>query len=349
MPFIVVTTAEKKTRSAEADAQAARSLQVAERVFEILSPWFEVESWEVWESTPRPWLGGIRKDGKGGPRRPRDFAVPVPTPEGTTAFETAPTESKTQVHSSHCVMLHGSFSLAPQVVVPASFSINLAVAYAHGTVQGKAGAGDIVFDTQRTAQFPAEGLYDLLRMNQSLARPFLMALRDQVFHINDRISEGPTIRWASLKAFEGSVEPTTSCFFLYRKDPTSLGGFLKGRLLEVALERGKRVYDRSRMVPAAVYRDIVAAIVNRISLSPAYSRAAARRGELKSMFARPGGSVMISTDNPEAPTEVAEEVIDAVSDAFLTDLARQLGASEQFEQDLERLAEREDYQSAKPK
>ena len=345
MPLVVVTTAEKKSRAAEADGQASHLLRISESVFEILAPNFKTRGWELWENTPREWLGGKLLAETAESARPRDFVVPVPPPEGTRTLDTVLPEGKATVHGQNCIVLKGTFSLPPRVNVPATLEINLATAYAHGPLSNRAGAGDVVFDTQKTPDQPHEGIYDLLRARGQAGARYARSLRDLCFHLNDRIQEGPTVKWASLKALEGAVEPSSSMYFLYLKDPTTIWNFLRRKLLEVALERGENVYKETPLVPKQVYRTIVGAIVDRIAQSNAYARAVTRRAELRTLIARPGGSVMISTDNPEAPTQVAAEVLDAIQEDFRNDLARQLGASDAFEDRLDQLARRTDGES----
>ncbi|HEV2166665.1 MAG TPA: hypothetical protein VGS23_06815, partial [Thermoplasmata archaeon] len=98
----------------------------------------------------------------------------------------------------------------------------------------------------------------------------------------------------------------------------------------------------STLVSKAAYRDIVRVLVNRIVLSTSYDRAANRRAGIKEMYARPGGSVLIATPDPTAPTKVCEEIMDAVGPEFLDELGRQLGSSKTFEDELNALAEKSD-------
>lgn len=340
MPLVIVTTAEKKSRAAEADAQAIHQIRIAERVFEFLAPNFRVEDWDLWKNSPRDWLGGELVARMAQAARPTDFVIPVPAPEGTRVLQGVPNETRLVVHSQHCIVLSGTFTLTPRVAVPATLEINLATAYAHGSGSGRAGAGDIVFETQRTPEHPQEGLYDLLRSNAAVGAQYARSLRDFCFKLNDRITEGPSVKWASLKALEGAIEPSGSMFFVYLRDPTTIGNFLRRKLFELAYERGLSTYKVTPLVPKSVYRSIVSAIVDRVALSPAYARAVTRRAELRTLVARPGGSVMISTDNPDAPDQVAVEVLDAIDGDFRSDLARQLGTSEAFEDSLEALAKK---------
>jgi hypothetical protein len=332
MPLVVVTNAEEKSRSGDADAQAAHLLRVADLVFEGLGLHFETNSFEVWDSFPRTWLGGKPiVPPTQGRIRPRDFRVPLFPSEDPGR----PLAAK--VHGNHCIVLRGSFTLANRISVPAAFEINLARRYAKGK-EGVGGVGDIVFETQKTIEAPWDGLYELLRHHKDAAQPFLADLESSIFHINERITEGPRVRWASLKAREGASEPVSDTYFLYRRDDQRIPSFVRGKLLELALERGRGILEEMELRSVPVFRSEVESMIESLAFSRSYDRATAALGHEFGLVARTGGSVMFYSTNPEAATKIAQGILAAIGPAFWTELRRRLGATNSFDEPLEKLA-----------
>jgi hypothetical protein len=230
------------------------------------------------------------------------------------------------------------------VAVPANFEVNLARRYAKGK-DGVGGVGDVVFETQKTLDSPWDGLYELLRHREKVAGPFLSILESSLFHINDRIKEGPRVKWASLKSREGAAEPVSDAFFLYRRDDQRLPSFIHGKLLELAIDYGKRFLNQMDLYSPAVYRAEVESMVDSLSFSNAYDRATLALGHKTGLVARTGGSVMFYSTDPEAATKIAEGILGAIGPSFWAELQRRLGATTSFDEPLQKLADR--YSSAR--
>ena len=332
MPLVVVTGAEERTRSADADAQAAHLLRIADLVFDGLGRHFEPRTFEVWDSFPRAWLGGTPiVQQTEGQLRPRDFRVPLFQEESPSR------PPHPMVHGNHCVVLRGEFALAPHLSVPATFEINLARRYARGK-DGVGGVGDVVFDTQKTIEAPWDGLYELVRHQGRPATAFLNDLESSLFHINEKIKEGPRVKWASLKSMEGAAEPVSDAFFLYRREDQRLPSFIRGKLLELAIEHGKSALDQMDLHSVPLYRAEVEAMVDSLGFSRAYDRATVALGQETGLVARTGGSVMFYSADPEAATKIAQGILAAIGPAFWTELRRRLGATNSFDEPLEKLA-----------
>jgi hypothetical protein len=338
VPLIVVTSAEEKSREADRDQQAVQSLALADKVYEALSKHFSVDSWEIWDTYPRSWLGGRRVGGPvAGRMRPSGFHVPELGEYGQ--LDSAPVSTKPAIHGNHCIVLRGELTPVEGVTVPATLEVNLARRYARGT-KGKGGAGDIVFDTQKTVDYPFDGLYELLVAMKQESASFRKGLEDRMFRINDSIERGPRVTWFSLKAVEGASPPSSDMFFFYGRDTFRLSSFLRTRLLELATERAAPVYEEMDLRSKPVFEQILDGMVGRLTLSNVFDRASANLGREFGIRLRTGGSAMISSSDPQAITRVAREILDAVEQEFLDELRREIGASVNFDRPLAKLAER---------
>jgi hypothetical protein len=333
MPLVVLTFAEERSKSADADDQAAHLLRIADHVYEALGGHFLPEKYEIWDAYPRAWLGGnIVVPSTEGRLRPRDFRVPLHSPAGDRV------PSNPRVHGNNCIVLKGDFSVRGLPTVPAHFEINLTTRYAHGR-NGVGGVGDVVFETQKTVEAPWDGLYQLLANNLQASASFLQHLENSLFLINRQITSGPRVRWASLKSLEGAAEPVSDAFFLYRRDDQRIPAFIRGKLLELALEQGAPIYNEMDLRSIGVYRSEVTALVDHLMYSHAYERAVSSLGEQEGLISRSGGSVMFYSTDPEAATKIADRILRAIGPTFWDELRRRLGAAANFDPELDRLAQ----------
>ena len=208
MPLVVVTTAETKKHSAEGEVQAAQLLRIADRVFERLNPGFTSESWEVFEGFSEEALAGKPIKAGTGSVRPSSFVIRKPWAEvlGDSEESAGP-----QIHGHHCIVISGRFRLDPIPSVPARFKVNLYRQWAKEE-------GDIVFDTFKTGEVRADGLYDLVGQAGQPGLQFAERLGRHLSDLNNQIERGPRVRWASIKDVEGAEEPSNNYAFLYRLD-----------------------------------------------------------------------------------------------------------------------------------
>lgn len=318
MPFVVVTTAEAKKNSSDAERQASHVLNIADRIVEFLGDRFRSESWKIFEGFSEESLAGEPVSAGQGSVRPSSFWIPLP---GASTLSGIPREDeRTEVHQHHCIVIDGFLHLGQLDAVPARFEVNLDRQWAKEQ-------GDIVFETYKTARVKADGLSGLVALAGTSGYEFAKKLGTYLGTINHDLKSGPKIRWASLKEFEGAEEPETDYTFLYRADSMRISRLIQGELTRIATAAGRDIYASCPIKSEALYRKTVEGLVSELSAYPLFSDAASSVSKSVGLYQIPTGSVLFFSRDQKSTTQVAERIFNVVSDSFKAELKHRIGSA----------------------
>lgn len=327
MPLVVVTTSEDKRRSADAEIQAGQVLRLADRLFECLTGNFTVASWKIFEGFSEEALAGDAFKAGDGAVRPSSFAVPVPN---ARPLDESPEGAATNIHNHHCLVIHGSFRISDLPPVPARFEVNLYRQWAKEE-------GDIVFDTFKTGDVSADGLYELVWQAGQPGLQFAERFGRHLSDLNNQIERGPRVRWASIKDVDGAEEPSNNYAFLYRLDDMKMSRLIRSELMRIAEEVGRPIYESSDLRAVGFYRKTVEDMVGELSSFPLFDQAAETVGAEEGLIRVETGSVLFIDRRQGGTGRAATKILDAVGENFRNELRRRIGAAQTWPDPLSRL------------
>ena len=327
MPLVVVTTAETKRHSAEAEKQAGQVLEIANRVVDGLGDRFVSDSWEVFEGFSDEALAGEPVRHGRGPARPSSFVV---RPANVGTLPGAALEPETALHQHHCLAISGTFRIDPLNPVPARLEVNLYRQWAKEQ-------GDITLETFKTHDVKADGLYELIDASGETGLDFAERLGKHIGSLNHEIDSGPRIRWASVKDVEGTEEPSGGYVFLYRLDDMRTSRLIQNELTKVAEEEGREIYRSASLRSAPYYRKTVEDMISELSSFPLFAKAAERVGAEEGLIRVETGSVLFVDRKRGASGRAAKRILDAVGEDFRSELRRRIGAAQSWPDSLSKL------------
>src|SRR5579863_4454231 len=267
MTLVVVARGLDPDRPSDARRGIDELLRLSTKVLEGVQPEFTPTQIRVWEGFPGEGLGGELKFGF----TPVDgervtLANLLPSSDRRLAGDAEhPLSNQFTIQPHHALEVTGRYQFGDLPAVPAWLNLNLYRPWAMK-------AGDIVFDTSKTAAVQSEGLYGLLASDTVRAEPILRRLMEKVSEGSKEIGKAAKVSWAAVKETEGAEEPGfRSLLAQYRGRNEGRHALLSEALREGAAEIGDTAGRSSDSgLPAAFISAVIDDIAREIEGAPAF-------------------------------------------------------------------------------
>ena len=267
MTLVVVARGLESERPGEARRGIGELLGLASKVLGAVEGDFTPTHIRVWEGFPGEGLGGELRYGPVTIDQGKiNLATLLPSSDQRLGGDSdEPMSAQFTLQPHHALEVSGQFVFGSGGKVPAWLNLNLYRPWA-------AKAGDLVFDTSKTATVPYDGLFGLLASDTVRASPILLRLMEAITDASKEIGRAARVQWAAVKETEGTEEPS------FRGVLAEYRGRYTGRhaLLSEALREGAAVIGDTAAraqesgLPEAFVLAVVDDVAREIEGAPAF-------------------------------------------------------------------------------
>lgn len=337
MTLVVVAKGIDSERPSDARRGVGELLGLASKVLRAVEREFTPTQLRVWEGFPGEGLGGELRYG------------PVPIVGGQVNLSNLLPSSDRRLDGDanqllseqftlqqhHALEVSGRFAFGAEPDVPAWLHLNLYRPWATK-------AGDLVFDSSKTASVPYDGFFNLLASDKERAIPILHRLMEGISEGSKDIGRAARVQWAAVKDTEGTEEPSFQAVLAeYRGRTAGRHALLYEALREGAVPIGYKVSRTSETeLPEAFVFAVVEDIVREIEGAPSFDPVASGLEDSERIeYVQAGSSYYILPD-PEAVKRVADRILSTLRPHISKAVQARLGDADSWDRALSRLAKR---------